>query len=78
MLGHCPERLTDRQWSSRCDNSFPALLQGGFQEVERFLTGQGLNTTLVADKVSQAGTVACEPAGAVQGCVAGQPMLLTQ
>eukprot|EP00891_Asterochloris_glomerata_P003777 jgi/Astpho2/3777/Aster-08335 len=33
-------------------------LKGGFQEVERFLTGQGLNTNLVANKVSQAGTVA--------------------
>ena len=60
------ERLTERQRSPRSDTCFPALLQGGFQEVERFLTGQGLNTNLVANKVSQAGTVAGEPAEAVQ------------
>ena len=60
------ERLTERQQSPQSDTSFPALLQGGFQEVERFLTGQGLNTNLVANKVSQAGTVAGEPAEAVQ------------
>ena len=59
-------------WSPLSDMSFSALLQGRFQEVERFLTGQGLNTNLVADKVSQAGTVAGEPAGAVQA-LSGRP-----
>ena len=73
LLGHCPEWLTERQWCPRSDTSFPALLQGSFQEVERFLTGQGLNTNLVANKVSQAGTVAGEPAGAVQGWLCGRP-----
>ena len=67
---HCwdtAQSTTQReQWSPRSDLSCPALLQGGFQEVERFLTGQGLNTNLVANKVSQAGTVAGEPARAVR------------